>query len=226
MSIMSISREDILQAYNYRYACKKFDTNKKVSDTDFNTILETARLSPSSFGFEPWKFLVIEKQSLKDKLFPVSWGAQNSLKGASHFVILLARKKADTVADAPYITHIMKDIKHMPEEVQNMMRGAYGNFQTNDFKLIDSDRAMFDWASKQTYIALANMMTTAAMLGVDSCPIEGFNMEKVEEILTEEGIIDPEHFGVSVMVGFGYRDEEPHREKTRQPMEDIVTYVK
>lgn len=107
-----------------------------------------------------------------------------------------------------------------------MMRGAYSNFQTNDFKLIDSDRAMFDWASKQTYIALANMMTTAAMLGVDSCPIEGFNIEKVEEILSEEGILDKEHFGVSVMVGFGYRDEQPHREKTRQPMEDIVTWVK
>lgn len=223
---MSISAQDILNAYNYRYATKKFDPNKKVSDADFNTILETGRLSPSSFGFEPWKFLIIEKQSIKDKLFPVSWGAQNSLNGASHFVIILARKKVDTVADADYITHIMKDIKHMPEDVQNMMRSAYSNFQTNDFKLIDSDRAMFDWASKQTYIALANMMTTAAMLGVDSCPIEGFNIEKVEEILTEEGILDKEHFGVSVMVGFGYRDEEPHREKTRQPMEDIVTWVK
>lgn len=223
---MSISAQDILNAFNYRYATKKFDPNKKVSDADFNTILETGRLSPSSFGFEPWKFLIIEKQSIKDKLFPVSWGAQNSLNGASHFMIILARKKADTVADADYITHIMKDIKHMPEDVQNMMRGVYSNFQTNDFKLIDSDRAMFDWASKQTYIALANMMTTAAMLGVDSCPIEGFNIEKVEEILSEEGVLDKEHFGVSVMVGFGYRDEEPHREKTRQPMEDIVTWVK
>ena len=90
---MSISAQDILNAYNYRYATKKFDPNKKVSDADFNTILETGRLSPSSFGFEPWKFLIIEKQSIKDKLFPVSWGAQNSLNGASHFVIILARKK-------------------------------------------------------------------------------------------------------------------------------------
>ena len=89
---MSISAQDILNAYNYRYATKKFDPNKKVSDADFNTILETGRLSPSSFGFEPWKFVIIEKQSIKDK-YTCILGAQNSLNGASHFVIILARKK-------------------------------------------------------------------------------------------------------------------------------------
>lgn len=223
---MNITTKDILDAFNFRYACKKFDKNKKISEADFNTILEVARLSPSSFGFEPWKFLVIENQALKDKLFPISWGAQNSLNGASHFVILLARKKIDTLADAPYITHIMKDIKHMPQEVMDMMRQAYSNFQQNDFNLLESDRAIYDWASKQTYIALANMMTTAAMLGIDSCPIEGFNSKAVEELLAAEGVLDSEHFGVSVMAGFGYRDEEPHREKTRQALADIVTWVK
>lgn len=223
---MSISSSDIINAFNFRYACKKFDANKQISAADFNTILETARLSPSSFGFEPWKFLVIERQDLKDKLFPISWGGQNSLKGASHFVIILARKKADAIATAPYITHIMKDIKHMPEDVMSMMRNAYSNFQEKDFNLLENDRAIFDWASKQTYIALANMMTAAAMLGIDSCPIEGFNQEAVETLLADEGLIDRDHFGVSVMAGFGYRDEEPHREKTRQPLEDIVEWVK
>lgn len=223
---MKITTKDILDAFNFRYACKKFDSNKKISEADFNTILEVARLSPSSFGFEPWKFLVIENQALKDKLFPISWGAQNSLNGASHFVILLARKKIDTLADAPYITHIMKDIKHMPQDVMDMMRQAYSNFQQHDFNLLESDRAIYDWASKQTYIALANMMTTAAMLGIDSCPIEGFNSKAVEELLAAEGVLDSEHFGVSVMAGFGYRDEAPHREKTRQALADIVTWVK
>lgn len=223
---MNITSKDILEAFNFRYACKKFDENKRIPEADFNTILEVARLSPSSFGFEPWKFLVIENQALKEKLLPISWGGQNSLKGASHFVILLARKKVDTVVDAPYITHIMKDIKHMPDEVMDMMRQAYGNFQQNDFNLLESDRAIYDWASKQTYIALANMMTAAAMLGIDSCPIEGFNIKAVEELLATEGIVDTNHFGVSIMAGFGYRDEEPHREKTRQAIEDIVTWVK
>ncbi|MEJ7185507.1 nitroreductase family protein, partial [Staphylococcus epidermidis] len=73
----------------------------------------------------------------------------------------------------------------------------------------DNERTLYDWASKQTYIALGNMMTTAALLGVDSCPMEGFDLDKVTEILSEEGILDTEHFGISVMVGFGYRAEEP-----------------
>lgn len=223
---MKFSHSDIIDIFNYRYACKKFGANKQIPEADFNTILESARLSPSSFGFEPWKFLVVERQELKDKLFPISWGGQNSLKGASHFVIMLARKKATTTPDAPYITHIMKDIKHMPEDVMNMVGNAYQNFLENDFKILENEQAMFDWASKQTYIALANMMTVGAMLGIDSCPIEGFNKEAVEALLVEEGLLNNEEFGVSVMVGFGYRDEEPHREKTRQPLEDIVEWVK
>lgn len=114
----------------------------------------------------------------------------------------------------------------MPEDVMSMMRNAYSNFQEKDFNLLENDRAIFDWASKQTYIALANMMTAAAMRGIDSCPIEGFNQEAVETLLADEGLINRDHFGVSVMAGFGYRDEEPHREKTRQPLEDIVEWVK
>ncbi|WP_298705032.1 NAD(P)H-dependent oxidoreductase [uncultured Veillonella sp.] len=223
---MKFSNSDIINIFNFRYACKKFDAQKKISEADFNTILDSARLSPSSFGFEPWKFLIIEKQELKDKLFPISWGGQNSLKGASHFVIILARKKADMVVDSPYISHIMKDIKHMPDDIVTMMRQAYSNFLGNDFKILEDEQAMFDWASKQTYIALANMMTVGAMLGIDSCPIEGFNLKAVEELLAAEGLLDLDHFGVSVMAGFGYRDEEPHREKTRQPLHDIVQWVK
>lgn len=222
---MTIAAADILKAFNFRHATKHFDAAKRVSDADFNTILEVARLSPSSFGFEPWKFLVIERQDIKDKLYPLAWGAQNSLDGASHFVILLARKKVDTLYSAPYITHIMRDVQHLPEDVEQGRKAAFEAFQKDDFNLLESDRAIFDWASKQTYLALANMLTTAAMLGVDSCPIEGFHREKVEAMLADEGLLDREHFGVSVMAGFGYRKEEPH-EKTRQALEDIVTWVK
>ena len=83
---------------------------------------------------------------------------------------------------------------------------------------------MYDWASKQTYIALGNMMTTAALLGVDSCPMEGFDLDKVTEILADEGILDTEHFGISVMVGFGYRAEEPAHGKVRQNKDDVISW--
>lgn len=221
---MNNKNKEIIDAFQFRHACKQFDPTKTVSEEDFNTILEAGRLSPSSFGFEPWKFLVVQNKSLKEKLFPVSWGAQNSFSGASHFVILLGRKKVDTIYNSEYITKIMSEVQNLPEDVANQRKSAFESFEKNDFNLLESDRAIFDWASKQTYIALANMLTAAAFLQIDSCPIEGFNIEKVEEILKNEGILDTEHFGVSVMASFGYRAKEPH-EKTRQPLNSIVQWI-
>lgn len=220
-----MTHTDVLAPFQFRYACKKFNPNKIINEQDFQTILEVARLSPSSFGFEPWKFLVIERQSIKDKLAPVAWGAQRSLAGASHFVILLARKHNDVRYGSSYLEHIMNDIQKSPREVIERKSALFKEWQIKDFTVAESDRSLFDWASKQTYIALANMMTAAAMMGIDSCPIEGFNRQAVEEILIEEGVLDPQHFGVSVMAGFGYRDEE-QPVKTRQALQDVVQWVK
>ncbi|SDY60126.1 NAD(P)H-dependent oxidoreductase [Bacillus sp. 166amftsu] len=223
---MKPTKEEILKAYQFRHACKEFDVNKKISDEDFHFILETGRLSPSSFGFEPWRFVVTQNQELRNKLLPVAWGAQKQLPTASHFVIILARKKEEMIYNSSYISNFMKNIQHLPEEVITMKRGFYKEFQESDFQLLESDRAMFDWASRQTYIALGNMMTAAAQIGIDSCPIEGFNKEKVEAVLKEEGILSDESFGVSVLVAFGYRAEEPKHDKTRQSMDTIVEWIK
>ncbi|WP_058301121.1 NAD(P)H-dependent oxidoreductase [Gorillibacterium timonense] len=225
MTVTTDTRKQILDAFQFRHATKQFDSSKTVSDEDFAVILEAGRLSPSSYGFEPWKFLVLESQELKEKLWPVAWGAQNSLKGANRFVIVLARKKADTLYSSDYITRIMTEVQGIPTEYAEQKRASFEAFQKKDFDLLESDRALFDWASKQTYIALGNMLTAAALLGIDSCPIEGFNKAAVEEILVNEGILDPEHFGVSVMAGFGYRAVEPYP-KTRQSLQEVVQYLK
>jgi len=210
--------EKILDVFRFRHACKKFDPSRAVSEQDFATILESARLSPSSFGFEPWKLVILVDEALKQKLYPLAWGAQKSLEGANRFVILLARKRADMLYSSDFITHMIRDIQRNPADVEVQRREKFRTFQLNDFELLESDRAMFDWSGKQTYIALANMMTTAAYLGIDSCPIEGFQRREVDDLLVQEGVFDPKRFGVSVMVSFGYRAEEPHRAKTRQPM--------
>lgn len=222
---MNDTTKQILDAFRFRHACKKYDPQQAVSQDDFDTILEAARLSPSSFGFEPWRLIVLRDKGIKQKLYPVAWGARNSIDGASHLVLLLARKKVDTLADAPYITHLMRDIHHLPDDMLEKRRAVYHNFLENDFRLLTDDRALFDWASKQTYIMLANMMTTAALLGVDSCPIEGFDQNAVDQLLADEGLMDPTHFGISVMVSFGYRAQQPAHEKTRQPLADIVQWV-
>lgn len=221
---MENMNQTILDAFYFRNACKKFDPLKTVSAEDFDTILEAARLSPSSFGFEPWKLVVLRDPQIREKLYSFAWGARNSLDGASHFVILLARKNADMLHSSDYIRHIMYDVQKFPEDIAQTRLRAYENFQKNEFRLLESDRALFDWASKQTYIVLANMLTAAALLKVDSCPIEGFDRQKADQLLAEFGVMDEEHFGVSVMAGFGYRAEQPHREKTRQPLSDIVLW--
>ena len=221
---MSIKKEEILKAYNFRHACKEFDVDKKISKEDFDFILETGRLSPSSFGFEPWKFIILQNKELREKLSLVAWGAQRKLETASHFVIILARKKSEMIYNSDYIYNFMINVQKLPGEIADEKRNFYKDFQINDFKLLESGRALFDWSCKQTYIALGNMMTSAAEIGIDSCPIEGFNKEKVEKILESEGIINKNKFEVSVMVAFGYRKIEP-MPKTRQNIDNIVEWI-
>ena len=222
---MSNIKETIKEAFYFRHACKKFDENKHISDKDFHTILEAGRLSPSSFGLEPWKFLVIKNPDLKCKLYPFAWGGQASLEGASHFVIILARKKVDMVYDSEYIHKMMVDVQKLPPNIVEVKSNIFKKFETHDFDLLSSDRAIFDWACKQTYIALGNMLTVAALLKIDSCPIEGFDRKAVEKLLADEGVIDVNHFGVAVMAGFGYRGEAPRHEKTRKSFEEVVEEI-
>ncbi|MDA1477210.1 NAD(P)H-dependent oxidoreductase [Bacillus changyiensis] len=221
-----LKKQEILNAFEFRHATKQFDPKKKISKEDFQFILEAGRLSPSSIGLEPWKFLVIQNQELREKLRKVSWGAQGQLPTASHFVLLLGRTAQDMRYDSDYVTHQLRDVKKWSEDMieSRVKGGIIKSFQDDDFHLLESDRAMFDWVSKQTYIALANMMTAAAMIGIDSCPIEGFNYDDVHKLLENEGLLENGHFDISVMAAFGYRMKEP-RPKTRKPMDQVVEWV-
>lgn len=218
-------KEKILEAFHFRHACKEFDAGRKISDEDFDFIMETARLSPSSFGFEPWKFLVVQNAELREKLRAHTWGGQNQFPTASHMVVILARKSHFMKYDSPYIEHMMADVHKIPEEGRTIRRQFYEAFQKSDFKLLESERAMFDWACRQTYITLGNMMTSAAMIGIDSCPIEGFVADEIEKLMSADFGINTDHYGVSCMLTLGYRKNEG-RPKTRQPMEEIVEWYR
>lgn len=217
-------REFILNTFKNRYACKGYDPGKKVSQEDFKVIMEAARLSPSSMGLEPWKFILLNNPDIKEKIKPFSWGAEVSLEGASHFMLILARKPKDLKYDSDYVEYIMNDVQHFTDDLRETRKNKLKSFQETDLKITGNDRAFFDWACKQTYIPLANMLTAAAMLGVDSTPMEGFNTEKVEAVLIEEGILDPEHFGLSCMIAFGYKNRD-HRPKTRRCMEEVFQTI-
>nr|WP_145471743.1 NAD(P)H-dependent oxidoreductase [Staphylococcus pettenkoferi] len=214
-------QQTIIDAFNYRHATKRFDASKKIDDSDFDTILEAGRLSPSSLGLEPWRFLVVQSEYLRNKLHELSGGARGQLETASHFVLILARK--NVTKSSLHVHHILRDLKQYDDDSIKAFGDKVEGFQTN-FHINDNERTLLDWSSKQTYIALGNMMTSAALLGIDSCPMEGFDIDAVEQLLDDEGIADMKEFAHSVMVAFGYREKEP-KEKIRQPQEDVVEWL-
>ena len=214
-------KERLMSLFNRRYACKKFLTDRRVSDDDLLQILQAGRLAPSSFGMEPWKFLVIDREDVLKSLYPYAWGAHNSINGNTRLVILLAKTKMDD----QYIKHIMQDVQGLNDDAITPRLARLIKFQKEDFDLLSNERNFFDWAGKQTYIALAHMMVMAAALNIDSCPIEGFVKDKVNEVLKSYQLFDSTEYKIAVMVSFGYRDE-PIKPKKRRIITEVVEWIK
>ena len=217
-----LTKKEMLEIFNRRYACKKYDKTKVVSDEDFMAIIEAGRLSPSSFGLEPWKFILVKNEGMLNDMREFAWGAINSLNGASHIVMVLARK--GVTGDSEYFDRIGKEIKNISDENLKIRKEFFKKFQKEHFKLLESERALFDWASKQTYITMVNMMNMAAALGIDSCAIEGFNKEIAEKYFSEKGVFDLKEYGISYFVSFGYRDEDI-TPKTRRKLSEVYEVV-
>lgn len=214
-----MDKKEILEVHNFRFACKEFDPNKKISQDDFKTILEVGRLSPSSVGLEPWKFLIIQNNDLREKMIPFCSGAKTQIKTASHFIIILARRPKSLTPDSDYANYIFNEVKKYPTEITEKIKSFIQNFQSDL-----NDEEIFMWSCKQTYIALANMLTAAAQMKIDSCPIEGFSVNKIEELLISEGILNKQNFGVSCMAAFGYRNK-PSDLKTRRELSEVTQWI-
>lgn len=218
------TKQQILESFQFRHATKSFDPTKKITSEDFSFILETARLSPSSFGYEPWNLLVIQNEALRNEIRNVSCGAQGQLPTASHYVIFLARTGEQMQPDGAHVQHMM-NVLGLSDEAKAGRTKRYGLFLEEDFQIGRNEKAMADWSAKQAYIALGNMMSTAAQIGIDSCPIEGFDQQAVEQLLEQHDLLDRSVFTVPVMVAFGYRSDEPKREKQRRSLDEIVTFI-
>ena len=216
-----MNREEIIALQHQRYATKKFDPTRCISDEDWATLVEVGRLAPSSLGFEPWKMLLLNNEGMKQDLKSMAWGAVSMLDGASHFVVYLARKGVNY--ETAYIEKLMQDVRHRSYDPNSAYAHRIKSFQESDAHLND-ERSLFDWASKQTYIQMANMMNAAVLMGIDSCPIEGYDKAKVEAYLEEKGVLDTSEFGVSVMCAFGYRDEDI-KPKVRWNTESIYEVI-
>lgn len=205
--------DSFLEAMHYRHATKVFNTEKKIGEEDMINILEVGRLSPSSYGFEPWKFVVVENQELKEKLTPACYN-QKQISTGSHIVVFIT-KHHDVRPHSSYLQELLSS--RIPDKtiVEKILK-----FQAIQVEKFSQDR--FDmWVKAQCYIPAANMMTYAAEKKIDSCPMEGFDEEEVLNVLG----YDKEKYGVALIVAFGYRENEP-REKARLPLEKVVDFRK
>lgn len=217
-----MNRKEVIDVLNFRHACKEFDTEKKISADDFDVILEGGRLSPSSLGIEPWKFLVIENQELKNELGAVCWGGKTQMPTCSHLVVVLNRNAKELRYNSNYIDNLLRNVKKFPEELVSKFKERMKSLEEARF---ENDKDIESYSLNQVYIAVGNMMTVAAMLGIDSCAIGGINKDAVEKMLIDRGVLDTDKFNISLCIAFGYRVNEPG-EKLRQEINEIVTWIK
>ena len=183
-------------ALNWRYAVKAFDASRRIEPTVWASLENSLVMSPSSYGLQPWKFLVITDQALRAELRPHSWN-QSQISDCSHLIVFLAKREI-TPADLDQLIHATSAIRGMPTE----QLGFYRDLMRKD--LIDGPRSqqIQRWASNQVYIALGTFMTGAALLGVDTCPIEGFSPTDYDRVLG----LESSPYRSCVVCAAGYRD--------------------
>ena len=202
-----------LEILKFRHACKIFDESKKISAGEFDFILEAGRLSPSSTGLEQWDFLVVQNKELREKIKAVSWN-QAQITSCSHLVVVLAKVKEIKVGSS----YIDKMIARRADKNIEAIAARQKFFLLSNFK--NDDELTFQWSHEQCMIAATNMMNAAASLGIDSCPIEGFDRHALNEILG----LDESEQRVAIVVPFGYR-LNPQPEKYRREISDVVKWI-
>ena len=208
----------LLIALEWRYATKVFDPNKKIS-TDLWQALERALvLSPSSYGLQPYRFLVIHDSAKRAALLPHSWN-QKQVVDCSHYIVFTARTKM-TEADIDRFLALTGQVRNLPTEALS----AYRGMMMGDLVTGPRGKIAHEWAIRQAYIALGNLMTCAAVLGVDACPMEGIVPGEYDRVLGLEN----SDYATVVCCALGYRsanDKYASLAKVRYPAADLIRVV-
>lgn len=208
---------NFIEDLNWRYATKKFDASKKISDEDFNFIKTAMQLSASSYGLQPYEVLIIENPEIRQLLLPHCWN-QSQIVDASHLVIIANKTQfGDELVDQ-YINNVIATRNIPAESIEgyaNFMKKTLSGFSNEDKSI---------WTAKQCYLVLGNLLNAAAVKRIDTCPMEGFVAEKVNEILK----LDSKNLNACVMATLGYRSEEDatqHYAKVRKPFMQLYTTI-
>lgn len=202
-----------LENQNWRYATKKFDSSKKISTEDLNTLKEAIRLSSSSYGLQPYQVIIVENPELRAKLLAAAYG-QSQVVDASHLIIFANELNVGDDAIDKYIRRI-----GVTRDIPVESLAGFGSYMKGTINNLAED-AKNIWASKQTYLALGNLLNAAAELKIDVTPMEGFNPAQVNEILE----LDKLGLNASLMATIGYRhveDATQHQKKVRKSNEEL-----
>ena len=213
-----ISHTQLIDALQWRYATKSFDPAKKLSAELISSLIESLHLSPSSFGLQPWKFIVVENPGLREELRNHSWG-QAQVTDASHFIVLAVKEKIDATDVQEWIECLAKTQSTALEKLAPL-QGMIMQFVT-----AMSDDQLLQWSTRQVYIALGQLMTSAAVLGVDSCPMEGMSPEGYDRTLSLKNT----GYRTVVACSLGYRSESDkyaNAAKARFPLEQVVSVLR
>lgn len=212
----TVSTETLLGALEWRYATKVFDASRTIPDEIWADLEKSLVLTPSSFGLQPWKFLVLTDRAQREELVPLSWH-QRQVADSSHLVLFLARRALQT-EDIEKFVQLTADVRGQERE---SLEGYFGVMER--FRARLSSEELSNWAQKQCYIAQGQLMLATALAGVDSCPMEGFEREKVDAWVAQKfGLGD---YTTALMLPCGYRDDSDkyaNAAKVRYPLEEVV----
>jgi nitroreductase len=198
-------REELMQALHFRHACRLFDETRTLPAADLDYILEAGRLAPSSLGLEPWRFLIIEDRELRRRLRPACWN-QSQITTASVIVVILALT-AELRPETGYARRMLRRLVATESEMEEAMQ-IYRDIVRGDLAA---------WSVAQCHVAATEMMIAAAVIGVDSCPMGGFEPEAVAEVLK----VDRSKVEVALLLALGYRAQPPPP-RHRLPLAEIV----
>jgi nitroreductase len=207
-----------LQQLQWRYATKVFDPAQPISAEAWNVLEQSLVLSPSSFGLQPWKFFVVQNPEIRQQLLEHSW-KQAQVVQASHLVVFAIRKDLNGDDVDRYVNR-MADVQGIPADSLAGFGGMVKGFMAKPPYPLDMD----GWATRQVYIALGQFMTTAAMMGIDTSPLEGFVPSKYDEVLK----LGEQGYASVVVCGAGYRsddDKYAQKPKVRYPTTEVVEYI-
>jgi nitroreductase len=207
----------IIDRLNWRYATKKFDSSRKISKDNLDTLLEAIRLSASSYGLQPYHILVVDNEDLREKLRPVSWG-QSQITDASHLIVFTNKTTFDEDLVDNYLDNV-SETRGVPKKDLKV----YSDFmKSNLMRLSDAEKEL--WTAKQVYLAVGNLMTVAAELNIDSCPMEGFEDAQYNKILD----LEAKDLNATIVLAVGYRaqeDETQHYAKVRKSTKELFTHI-